>query len=507
MEEKPAQRTNVLKTLFLVLGFWALALLALGWVRAWPDTIDDAHISFRYVENFVAGNGLSFNPGQIVEGYSNPLVVFFLIPFAAIGFPVEVVMLLVGVVSFFFCAAAAMKLAQRYGCPEWVQLLAAIAVLGHFPLLYYSVTGLETGLYAALIVGGLWRYESKGASVDWAGALLWSAVVICRPEGVLYPAALGVYELIRALQKRGSWKSVGWLLGVGGVFVLFELWRRWYFGMWVPNTFIAKSPGTADLTPGVSWFSSASNYLLDFLYQLGILLPLCGAATCFDKRLRSRLGALWVVVAVGVLFAVYAGGDWMPASRYLLSIAVPLIVAGALGVGVLWTYLRQRDLANAAMALVVLVGVLTLAAPSYVLYRFYSQSERYPYHVMNSRTVRDSAIAMREIYGTNHRIVAHRIGALGRYSGMEVIDLFGLVDHEIAEIISKHPEYHPNPKRGDNIPELRELLRERKPDLMLILQIIPDPVPEVERYGYRYEVRNVFQLGEDQWWVLYVRAD
>ena len=509
MDKNPPDRPAPPKALFLLLGLWAFALLALGWIRAWPDTIDDAHISFRYVENFVAGHGLSFNPGQIVEGFSNPLVVFLLIPVNAIGFSLEAAMLLIGIASFFFCAAAALRLTQRLGGADWVQMLAAIAVLGHFPLLYYSVTGLETGFYAALTLGALWRYEARGRRVDWLGAILWGAVVLCRPEGVLYPAALGVFELVRAIRNRdkGRWNSVAWMAGVGGVFVLFELWRRWYFGSWLPNTFLAKSPGTADLAPGVSWFTSSRDYLVGFLYQLGVLLPLCALATWFDERLRARLAPVWIVVALGIAFAIYTGGDWMPAGRYLLPVAVPLIVLGSLGVESLWSRLRARGFGDAGHWLAGLAGVLILAGPSVVLQRFYSQQENYPYHTMSSRTARDAAIALGEIHGPDHKIVAHRIGALGRFSGMEVIDLFGLVDRDIARIISEHPEYHPSPARGDDIPELRALIHDRRPEFLMFVQIIPDPVPEVERYGYRYVARHVFQLGDDQWWVMYVRED
>ena len=43
---------------------------------------DDAYISFRYVQNFVDGNGLVFNIGEKVEGYTNLLWVLILSMFA-----------------------------------------------------------------------------------------------------------------------------------------------------------------------------------------------------------------------------------------------------------------------------------------------------------------------------------------------------------------------------------------------------------------------------------------
>ena len=41
-------------------------------------TVDDAYISFRYVENFAKGDGLVFNRGEYVEGHTNFLWVILL---------------------------------------------------------------------------------------------------------------------------------------------------------------------------------------------------------------------------------------------------------------------------------------------------------------------------------------------------------------------------------------------------------------------------------------------
>src|SRR5438552_4560056 len=58
--------------------FWVpagigLALLVLGMIDAVNLAIDDVFISFRYAEHLAAGLGLVFNPGERVEGFSNPL--------------------------------------------------------------------------------------------------------------------------------------------------------------------------------------------------------------------------------------------------------------------------------------------------------------------------------------------------------------------------------------------------------------------------------------------------
>ena len=40
------------------------------------SVVDDAYVSYRYARSLVEGHGLTFNPGELVEGFSNPLWVF-----------------------------------------------------------------------------------------------------------------------------------------------------------------------------------------------------------------------------------------------------------------------------------------------------------------------------------------------------------------------------------------------------------------------------------------------
>ena len=51
----------------------------------WYFTVDDAFISFRYAENVTQGHGLTFNPGERVEGYTNFLWVLILAFFHVLG--------------------------------------------------------------------------------------------------------------------------------------------------------------------------------------------------------------------------------------------------------------------------------------------------------------------------------------------------------------------------------------------------------------------------------------
>lgn len=45
------------------------------------NAIDDAYISFQYARQFFSGNGLVFNVGERVEGYTNFLWIVLIAPF------------------------------------------------------------------------------------------------------------------------------------------------------------------------------------------------------------------------------------------------------------------------------------------------------------------------------------------------------------------------------------------------------------------------------------------
>lgn len=58
--------------------------------------IDDAYISLRYASHWATGNGLSFNLGERVEGYTNFLMVAFEAAAIRLGVAPETAMSLLG---------------------------------------------------------------------------------------------------------------------------------------------------------------------------------------------------------------------------------------------------------------------------------------------------------------------------------------------------------------------------------------------------------------------------
>ena len=74
----------VLRNLILAAAVAAVLATGLWWFHYMPD---DAYIGLRYARNLSVGEGLVFNPGERVEGYTNFLWVIILAAAAGAAHP------------------------------------------------------------------------------------------------------------------------------------------------------------------------------------------------------------------------------------------------------------------------------------------------------------------------------------------------------------------------------------------------------------------------------------
>lgn len=168
----------------------ALGLLYLAWVNRFVQ--DDAFISFRYAENLATGNGLVWNPGERVEGYSNflwTLAISFAMRVGAEPVSASIVMgrLLFSVTLFYTYKTGEFLLGSSS------RGAAAMLLLGtNYTFSAYATGGLETQLQACLFL--LCAYKlltiSRTGKIPRTGALfslsvLMSAAVLTRLDSVL----------------------------------------------------------------------------------------------------------------------------------------------------------------------------------------------------------------------------------------------------------------------------------------------------------------------------------
>ena len=298
-----ARRRPWVAVALAAVGALALAVAANG-------LVDDAYIQFRYAANLAAGHGPVFNPGQRIEGASGGLWILVLGALARVlaidpGIAARLLGLLMAAATVPVAAAAIRPLAGEAGAARAAVLWAAYPTAA-----LYGATGLETGAFAlALWLAVAAATTDSTATAACAGIL----VASLRPEGVLLAAAaLPVWRLL----PRGGRRVVLWTLGAGAVAAVL---RTAYYGLPVPNSALVKGvTAAAGPLEGLAYLGRAALELLPVLL-----------AAAFAARRSGRTLLLALPAVAWTSLVALRGGDWMPGSRYLLPLAVALILLAA----------------------------------------------------------------------------------------------------------------------------------------------------------------------------------
>jgi hypothetical protein len=314
----------------------ALVVSALRALVAERQTVDDVFIFLRYARNLASGGGYAFDPGQPVEGTSSvawtlALALAWRTGWRGLG-AAKALSLAVGLLVPPACA-----LAVRRALPERPLLAAvpAVALALDADLATWIVSGMDTAAWTLACVACV---ALAAGGRDRAAAVLLGGLAFFRPEGPLFAAA-GVLALAR---DRRALVRLALLAAVP--VVALTVFRLVYFHDLVPNTFWAKM-NAAD---GKDY--SGGGYVLSALTRRPLLLVVLPLAAWVGGRAAAPAFRLATALLVASLvFALVAGGDWMPGRR-LLVVALPL---GAI--------LAAASLARTRRALVV-VACLALVA-------------------------------------------------------------------------------------------------------------------------------------------------
>jgi hypothetical protein len=297
---------------------------------------DDPFITFRYVQQFFAGNGLVYNPGERVESYTHPLWLALLLAARAAGAELVSASELLGLAfhggTLALLAAFSWKLSRggRFGLP-----MAALVWAVHREGAIWATGGLETSLFTFLVT--LLVYVAAAVEIPWKrraliAGIVGALVVLARPDGILFAAVTAAF-----LGRRNGGRALAAFAASFAVLLgPYLLWKLSYYGSLLPTSYYAKSGG------GV-YFAQGARYIASFVkaYPSTILLPVALLALA-HRWLRARgseadgapdrvagagreqvlLLSMSVIAVYAVLFVARVGGDFMFA-RFLVPI-VPL---------------------------------------------------------------------------------------------------------------------------------------------------------------------------------------
>lgn len=417
----------VLAALCLLAGFHALMY--------WSWLEDDAFISYRYARNLVDGHGLVYNQDERVEGYSN----FSWVLAAAVGMkagldPADLTRWLG--VGGAMIAGLLSWLLTRLLCPgrRWLPLAAPLILAVSPAWVRHATNGLETTWAALLLLALVLLVRPGGSRGSWlAGAAAAAVLALTRPEGG-FMAAL-VLAAATLADRRGSApgdRRAPWALFLACWGVYWSLRGLW-FGSLMPNTYHAKMTGTAGgLVDGMQ-------YVACFLRDGGvILLVVLALAALLTRRDRWPLLPALAGTLGSLAFAVAAGGDWMVHSRFCAA-AMPLLAvlatAGAADLLVLAPTRGGRRSVATALAAVALLNWIGVADVERAVWREITPAVAA--HGHRVEVYRAAGQWLSRHAPPNTLVAASDIGALGYWSQLPVLDMFGLVDRHVARCAGK----------------------------------------------------------------------
>jgi hypothetical protein len=403
--------------LVILAAFTALLVLHAASFRY---TVDDAFISFRYARNWVEGNGLVFNAGERVEGYTNFLWTALVagamllrlepVAFARVAGIVAGILLLWGVSS----------LARRHLAERSILLLLPLGLAANGAFALWCGAGLETSLFAFLLFAGVAAaVREEGSDTFLLPSLFLALATLTRPEGALVYAALVIDRaLFRRLPPRRILPGFAlFLLAVGG----HEAWRIAYYGDPLPNTYYAKTGG------GWRAVERGFLYLGGYFGRFGGWTALLPLPLLFFGGIRRWERTVLLVVVSYLAYVVWAGGDSLPFYRFVAP-AVPLLVLLAAAALDRLAAARGRSRRVLRTAGVALLFALPLGSS------FGGEALRFLGEDRDRVELHWKVIGrwLAEHADPSSSIAVTTAGAIPYYSNLRTIDMLGINDPAIA---------------------------------------------------------------------------
>lgn len=424
-------RPSPQKILAVVL-FAAGVSIFLRWVP------DDAYISFRYALNFAEGNGLVFNPGERVEGYSNFLWTIILGLGRKVGIDIVVAAVVLSVVCALGTVVLALRLfddiagdvADRHTYRSHLFAVSLILVVS-LPMVFWASSGLETFSAAFFLLMGVILHleaERKGRPEIHVGSVIaYLLVAVLRPEGIGYAAINAAVLLVRHRRRLPRSVAVSLVFSLV-VFTIFVASRSFYYGSLVPNTYWAKPSTTIGYADPLL---RGARYLARYFIVSGLVLflPLCVLAFRVPS-VRYTVRYLAGVLLVQFAFIVWVGGDVLRFDR--LGVAFhPVLLAVALAGAVSWEAMKgKRALLRTGVWAAVLIA-LTLNGM-----RIHRAHSKYCIHDwMHAHFHARLGKALREALPSDATLVFNEMGATPYYSRLVTYDMIGLTDKTVGSII------------------------------------------------------------------------
>ncbi|MGF1571546.1 MAG: hypothetical protein ACFCU1_00570 [Sumerlaeia bacterium] len=432
-----------------LLGWGAVFCFGLLLYRFRYVLIDDPYITFQYARNVVEGNGLVFNPGERVEGYSNFLWLWIsaLVLFMGAKDPLFAVQGLSVVISFGVLLLMSVGLRGRWKDHDGRGLgdspFGAVLLACSYPFAVWSWGGLETVQFAAVVfLCALFTARCvvrPGSYTPYTLGFLLLIGGLSRPEGpmvLVFPIAAGaiVFWRSKILSKNLMVPFIIFTIGYG----FYLAFRIYYYGTIIPNTVTAKVGGSlfSSIRNGVGYFWEYAIGAPLLLFALAVVILIRAIIQTRATKNTSGLNesSLLIILCASFImlqavFIILVGGDWMPGMRFI----VPLLPCLCFMAG------RQLERFPRFVA-IVLLGFFAITVPIEAHRERvfgYQSLEWLRRSAQNERTTISLQRVGEEIATLakgNESIAVSEAGVIPYYSRLRTIDMLGLIDPEIGSL-------------------------------------------------------------------------
>lgn len=313
--------------LIITIGaFFALAvtLIANAWV------VDDAYITFRTVDNFVHGYGLTWNTSERVQSYTHPLwmllaSLFYLVT-SDVFFTVILLSFCLTIASVSIALAAATSNAQD---TWWKCLLLILSLISSKAFIDYASSGLENPM--SYLIASLFlitfiplRHDRQVDEKKAATLLFLSSIAFLNRYDTIilyFPALMWLLYLSRSMPKWRLARVVFVSTLPASLWLCFSLV---YYGYPYPNTAYAKAISTGF---PLSWkIQRGLEYQANSIYWDTASYVILAGAVWFALKNRSPTSiAIIAGLALYMLFVMTSGASATHMSGRFY--AVPLFIA------------------------------------------------------------------------------------------------------------------------------------------------------------------------------------
>lgn len=307
--------------LLLVLAvFFALVM------RAWPTTWDDSGITLAFSKNLARFGDIFPTPlNSRLEGYSSFLWMALNTFFFKLGLGESIVVLFAKIISTGCILVNILLfwklLAANIHTPLYRATALVLYAINNYTVAA-AVDGMETALYALIVLLAYFLYKKHQASRSWyvVFALVGALLILMRHEGALFLAPFAIEVLLR---RRQNVFKEPFLYFWAFIFLAYHGWHYAFFGEVLTNPMLAKRywPYRPDFQ---GWESVATFYLtpvFDFFFRyitLFISLPIYFLLRRKFKP-NDSTQENWTLIGFISLIAVFVilitGQNWGAAAR------------------------------------------------------------------------------------------------------------------------------------------------------------------------------------------------